>query len=155
MVGTVVGVVVAGRGRGAEAQRKSQRVRERGALVLVGDDPVIGSHHVERLGLAIGELVQLDLELLEGDPGVLVGMRTALIEKYPILGGTCLNVGCIPSKALLDSSEHFDNARHGTAPRTASAPRSSSTCATMMERKATVVSGADPRASTACSARTR
>jgi dihydrolipoamide dehydrogenase len=39
-----------------------------------------------------------------------LGMKTALIEKYPTLGGTCLNVGCIPSKALLDSSEHYYNA---------------------------------------------
>ena len=39
-----------------------------------------------------------------------LGLRTALIEKYPTLGGTCLNVGCIPSKALLDSSEHYHNA---------------------------------------------
>jgi dihydrolipoamide dehydrogenase len=39
-----------------------------------------------------------------------LGLKTALIEKYPTLGGTCLNVGCIPSKALLDSSEHFFNA---------------------------------------------
>ena len=41
-----------------------------------------------------------------------LGMKTALIEKYNTLGGTCLNVGCIPSKALLDSSEHFHNAVH-------------------------------------------
>jgi dihydrolipoamide dehydrogenase len=41
-----------------------------------------------------------------------LGMKTAIIEKYPTLGGTCLNVGCIPSKALLDSSEHFYNAGH-------------------------------------------
>jgi dihydrolipoamide dehydrogenase len=41
-----------------------------------------------------------------------LGFNTALIEKYPTLGGTCLNVGCIPSKALLDSSEHFFNAKH-------------------------------------------
>ena len=41
-----------------------------------------------------------------------LGFKTAIIEKYPTLGGTCLNVGCIPSKALLDSSEHFDNALH-------------------------------------------
>ncbi|MES2630025.1 MAG: dihydrolipoyl dehydrogenase [Bacteroidota bacterium] len=39
-----------------------------------------------------------------------LGMKTAIIEKYNALGGTCLNVGCIPSKALLDSSEHFHNA---------------------------------------------
>ena len=41
-----------------------------------------------------------------------LGMKVALIEKYSTLGGTCLNVGCIPSKALLDSSEHFHNATH-------------------------------------------
>ena len=41
-----------------------------------------------------------------------LGMKTALIERYPTLGGTCLNVGCIPSKALLDSSEHYHNATH-------------------------------------------
>ncbi|AUC79521.1 dihydrolipoyl dehydrogenase [Nonlabens sp. MB-3u-79] len=39
-----------------------------------------------------------------------LGMKTALIEKYNTLGGTCLNVGCIPSKALLDSSHHYDDA---------------------------------------------
>lgn len=39
-----------------------------------------------------------------------LGMKVAIIEKYNTLGGTCLNVGCIPSKALLDSSEHYHNA---------------------------------------------
>ncbi|MCK6650140.1 MAG: dihydrolipoyl dehydrogenase, partial [Bacteroidia bacterium] len=39
-------------------------------------------------------------------------MKTAIIERYNTLGGTCLNVGCIPSKALLDSSEHYHNATH-------------------------------------------
>ena len=39
-----------------------------------------------------------------------LGMKTAIVEKYKALGGTCLNVGCIPSKALLDSSEHYFNA---------------------------------------------
>jgi len=39
-----------------------------------------------------------------------LGMKTAVVEKYDALGGTCLNVGCIPSKALLDSSEHFHTA---------------------------------------------
>jgi dihydrolipoamide dehydrogenase len=41
-----------------------------------------------------------------------LGFRTACVEKYPALGGTCLNVGCIPSKALLDSSELFALATH-------------------------------------------
>jgi dihydrolipoamide dehydrogenase len=39
-----------------------------------------------------------------------LGLKTALIEKYDALGGTCLNVGCIPSKSLLDSSHHYDDA---------------------------------------------
>ena len=39
-----------------------------------------------------------------------LGFKTAIIERYPVLGGTCLNVGCIPSKALLDSTEHYHNA---------------------------------------------
>lgn len=47
-----------------------------------------------------------------------LGFKTAIIEKYSTLGGTCLNVGCIPSKALLDSSHHYettlkDLATHG------------------------------------------
>ena len=41
-----------------------------------------------------------------------LGFKTALVERYKTLGGTCLNVGCIPSKALLDSSEHYHNATH-------------------------------------------
>ena len=41
-----------------------------------------------------------------------LGMKTAIVERYNSLGGTCLNVGCIPSKALLDSSEHYHNAAH-------------------------------------------
>lgn len=41
-----------------------------------------------------------------------LGMKTAIIEKYTTLGGTCLNVGCIPSKALLDSSHHYHDAAH-------------------------------------------
>ncbi|HLP22025.1 MAG TPA: dihydrolipoyl dehydrogenase [Chitinophagales bacterium] len=49
-----------------------------------------------------------------------LGMKVAIVEKYDVLGGTCTNVGCIPSKALLDSSEHYHNAEknfgdHGIA----------------------------------------
>ena len=63
---------------------------------------------------------QFDVTVIGSGPGGYVaaircaqlGFKTAIIEKYPVLGGTCLNVGCIPSKALLDSSEHFYNAKH-------------------------------------------
>src|SRR5215813_8887778 len=40
-----------------------------------------------------------------------LGFKTACIEKNPTLGGTCLNIGCIPSKALLAASEKFEEAR--------------------------------------------
>lgn len=69
---------------------------------------------------------KFDVAIIGSGPGGYVGaircaqlgLKTALIEKYPTLGGTCLNVGCIPSKALLDTSEHFikaqkDFAEHG------------------------------------------
>jgi len=41
-----------------------------------------------------------------------LGYRTAIVEKYSVLGGTCTNVGCIPSKALLDSTEHYHDILH-------------------------------------------
>jgi dihydrolipoamide dehydrogenase len=64
--------------------------------------------------------MQYDVVVIGSGPGGYVaaircsqlGLKTAIIEKYNDLGGTCLNVGCIPSKALLDSSEHFHNAQH-------------------------------------------
>lgn len=63
---------------------------------------------------------QFDVVFIGGGPGGYtgairasqLGMKVAIIEKYKTLGGTCLNVGCIPSKALLDSSEHFEAANH-------------------------------------------
>ncbi len=59
--------------------------------------------------------MQYDLTIIGSGPGGYVaairaaqlGLKTAIIERYNTLGGTCLNVGCIPSKALLDSSEHY------------------------------------------------
>ncbi len=62
--------------------------------------------------------MKYDLAVIGSGPGGYVaairaaqlGLKTAIIEKEKTLGGTCLNVGCIPSKALLDSSEHFHNA---------------------------------------------
>lgn len=63
-------------------------------------------------------MAKYDVTIIGSGPGGYVGaircaqlgMKVALVEKYPTLGGTCLNVGCIPSKALLDSSEHYHNA---------------------------------------------
>ncbi len=64
--------------------------------------------------------MKYDVTIIGSGPGGYVaairaaqlGFKTAIIEKYSTLGGTCLNVGCIPSKALLDSSEHYHNAVH-------------------------------------------
>ena len=64
--------------------------------------------------------MQFDVIVIGSGPGGYVaaircsqlGLKTAVVEKYSTYGGTCLNVGCIPSKALLDSSEHYHNALH-------------------------------------------
>ena len=64
--------------------------------------------------------MQYDITIIGSGPGGYVaairaaqlGFKVAIIEKYNTLGGTCLNVGCIPSKALLDSSHHFHTALH-------------------------------------------
>lgn len=63
---------------------------------------------------------QFDITIIGSGPGGYIaairasqlGFKVAIVEKYHTLGGTCLNVGCIPSKALLDSSEHYFNATH-------------------------------------------
>ena len=68
-----------------------------------------------------------------------LGLKTALIEKYSTLGGTCLNVGCIPSKALLDSSEHFFNAKHNFAAHGIKVENLEADLATMIARKEDVI----------------
>ncbi len=63
-------------------------------------------------------MITYDVAVIGSGPGGYVaaircaqlGLKTAIIEKYNTLGGTCLNVGCIPSKALLDSSHHYYDA---------------------------------------------
>jgi len=63
---------------------------------------------------------QFDVTIIGSGPGGYVsaircaqlGFKTAIIEKYSTLGGTCLNVGCIPSKALLSSSHHYEELQH-------------------------------------------
>ncbi len=63
---------------------------------------------------------QYDVVVIGSGPGGYIaaircaqlGMKTAIVERYPTLGGTCLNVGCIPSKAWLDSSERYHETVH-------------------------------------------
>ena len=88
-----------------------------------------------------------DLTVIGGGPGGYVcairaaqlGLKTAIIEKRDTLGGTCVNVGCIPSKALLDSSEKYHKAVHEFADHGINVGSVKLDVKRMMERKTTVV----------------
>jgi dihydrolipoamide dehydrogenase len=92
---------------------------------------------------------QFDLVVLGGGPGGYVGairaaqlgMKVACVEKEGALGGTCLRVGCIPSKALLDSSELYDQIRHKAATHGFSVQGVEVDLPVMMGRKDEVVTG--------------
>jgi len=89
-----------------------------------------------------------DLIIIGGGPGGYVaairaaqlGMKVACVEKRGALGGTCLNVGCIPSKALLQSSHHYEGAAHEFAAHGVKTGKVSLDLKTMMGRKDQVVS---------------
>ncbi len=89
-----------------------------------------------------------DLVVIGSGPGGYVGairaaqlgLKTAIVEKDPTYGGTCLNVGCIPSKALLDSSEHYSNTLHELETHGVKVQGVSFDLPTMMKRKDKVVS---------------
>ncbi|MFN9067989.1 MAG: FAD-dependent oxidoreductase, partial [Bdellovibrionales bacterium] len=88
-----------------------------------------------------------DLIVIGGGPGGYVGairasqlgLKTAVVEKEKVLGGTCLNVGCIPSKALLESSEHYHTALHDLKKHGVQVGSVSLDLSTMMTRKEKVV----------------
>lgn len=91
--------------------------------------------------------MKYDVTIIGSGPGGYVaaircaqlGFKTAIIEKYNTLGGTCLNVGCIPSKALLDSSEHFHNALHNFKEHGIEINEPKANIGQMIKRKADVV----------------
>jgi len=91
--------------------------------------------------------MQYDVIVIGSGPGGYVaairaaqlGLKTACIEKYSTFGGTCLNVGCIPSKALLDSSEHYYNASHTFKTHGINLDNLSVDITQMMKRKTEVV----------------
>jgi dihydrolipoamide dehydrogenase len=93
--------------------------------------------------------VQYDLVVIGSGPGgytaaaraAKLGLKTACIEKEPRLGGVCLNVGCIPSKALLDASEHYHLAGTRFAGYGIRTGKLSVDLAAMMKRKEAVVAG--------------
>src|SRR5947209_705287 len=90
---------------------------------------------------------RFDLVVIGGGPGGYVaairaaqlGKKVACIDKRPTFGGTCLNIGCIPSKALLDSSEFFDQAKHKAARHGVVLPKVDLDLVAMMKRKDGVV----------------
>ena len=90
---------------------------------------------------------QFDLVVIGGGPGGYVcairaaqlGMKTACVEKRGALGGTCLNIGCIPSKALLHSSHKYEEVAHGLAAHGIKVAGASLDLAGMMGRKDKVV----------------
>jgi dihydrolipoamide dehydrogenase len=94
-------------------------------------------------------MAQFDVVFIGGGPGGYVGairaaqlgLNTCVIEKDKTLGGTCLNVGCIPSKALLDSSEHYSMAKKEFADHGVIVKSLELDLATMMKRREKVVSG--------------
>ena len=91
--------------------------------------------------------MEFDLVVIGAGPGgytaaikaAQLGMKTAIVEKGKNLGGTCLNVGCIPSKALLSSSELFHEAQHGFKSHGIKAEGVTMDVAAMMKRKNGVV----------------
>jgi len=91
--------------------------------------------------------VSYDLVIIGAGPGGYtaanragqLGLRVACVEKDPTLGGTCLNVGCIPSKALLHSSELYEEAREGFAEQGVKLSGVELDLPAMMKRKAKVV----------------
>ncbi len=84
-----------------------------------------------------------DLTVIGSGPGGYVaairaaqlGMKVAVVERWPTLGGTCLNVGCIPSKALLHASEMFEEAGHGFKPLGIDIPAPTLNLRQMMQHK--------------------
>ena len=92
--------------------------------------------------------MKYDVTIIGSGPGGYVaaircaqlGMKVAIIERYNSLGGTCGNVGCIPSKALLDSSEHYYNAAHHFDEHGISTGSLKVNLGKMIERKDSVVS---------------
>jgi len=90
---------------------------------------------------------EFDIAIIGGGPAGYVAavrasqlkMSVAIIEKRATLGGTCLNVGCIPSKALLDSSEHYENAHKRFAEHGIQAAEIKMDVAQMMKRKDKIV----------------
>src|SRR5215510_12494825 len=97
----------------------------------------------------MAEAQRFDVLIIGSGPGGYVGairaaqlgLRTACVEKDPTLGGTCLNIGCIPSKALLDSSEWFAQAREKFARHGIVCEGVKLDLSTMMGRKDHVVKG--------------
>lgn len=106
-----------------------------------------GTSFTESKKKAMAENKKYDVTVIGSGPGGYVaavraaqlGFKTAIIERYSTLGGTCLNVGCIPSKAMLDSSHHFHDAGHKFKTHGINVTGLKADLAQMVKRKAEVV----------------
>ncbi|KAL3778939.1 hypothetical protein ACHAW5_003635, partial [Stephanodiscus triporus] len=104
---------------------------------------------VRRFSPTSASMEQYDLVVIGGGPGGYVaaikggqlGLKTACVEMRGTLGGTCLNVGCIPSKALLNSSHHYHDALHHFADHGINVGEVTMDVAKMLEAKAATVKG--------------
>ena len=84
-----------------------------------------------------------------------LGLKTAVVEKNATFGGTCLNVGCIPSKAMLHASELYEEAGHNFAQMGIKVGKPSVDLAALLKYKDSRTSTVTSRASTSCSRKTR
>jgi dihydrolipoamide dehydrogenase len=91
--------------------------------------------------------IDFDIVVIGSGPGGYVaairaaqlGFKTAIVERYPILGGTCTVVGCIPAKALLDASEHYHDIQHKVGKMGISVEHLNLDFSRFIERKAAVI----------------
>lgn len=121
------------------------RLRQR----AIGTNAAVAAAAVRHFSPTSASMEQYDLVVIGGGPGGYVaaikggqlGLKTACVEMRGSLGGTCLNVGCIPSKALLNSSHHYHDALHHFADHGINVGEVTMDVAKMLDAKAATVKG--------------
>src|SRR5689334_904357 len=106
------------------AASQVSRIAEHRTRLSLSRAPRTGAARSESLGIGLTPMPDpFDVIVIGAGPGGYVcairaaqlGLRVACVEKRATLGGTCLNIGCIPSKALLQSSEEYEHTTHALA----------------------------------------